>query len=163
MMTYNGYTYRSIDVDGGQPFNEIGRWDLGSTCYPNNATSGVRQLAVNNEGIPFAISQCTSSNLIHDCNKIAFYDKEEETWNPINPVGLPDTIYHSLITDSHDYNTLYLSTQNGVYISYNSGIIWERWDKGLPNVEIMQLLKDGDRIYAVTYGRGLWHRISDSW
>jgi photosystem II stability/assembly factor-like uncharacterized protein len=174
VITYNGSVYRSVDVDGSQPFNKVGRWELCSVCNTDRAISGVRQLAINNEGILFAISQCRRTCTddgsndcndcnTHDCNRIAFSDNGGQTWNTIGASDLPDSIYHSLIADSHDSNTLYLSTQNGVYISYNSGNTWNKWDEGLPNVEILQLLKNGDRIYAVTYGRGLWSRISGSW
>ena len=162
VMTYSGVTYKSIDVNAYKDFEEVGRWELERDCYPNTETSGVRQLVVNSKGELFAISQCSNPDLVH-CNRFARSFDGGENWKVIDNNSQPSSIYHSLLVDNNDPWTLYLSTQNGVYISTDRGEAWERFDSGLPNVEILQLLKDGNRIYAVTYGRGLWYIEPSTW
>ena len=42
--------------------------------------------------------------------------------------------------------------------SPDEGNIWSAYDVRLPNAPVGQMFRDGDFLYAVTYGRGLWRR-----
>jgi hypothetical protein len=60
--------------------------------------------------------------------------------------------------DPYDSNTLFAATDYGLYFTTNGGAEWEKENR-IPNVRIEQLkLRISDRrLFAVTYGRGIWY------
>jgi len=51
---------------------------------------------------------------------------------------------------------LFAGTENGVYISYDSGDHWEAFQLNLPTTAVRDLTIRGDDLVAATFGRGLW-------
>lgn len=74
--------------------------------------------------------------------------------NPVNCI-LIDPVLES---------RLFIGADLGVFKSENSGISWELWDQGLPNVPVFDLqLQPSKRLLrAATHGRGGWERKLDS-
>jgi photosystem II stability/assembly factor-like uncharacterized protein len=81
------------------------------------------------------------------------------TWQVRPGSNLPDIPVHVLLIDPDRASTLYIGTDLGVFVSFDSGVTWAR-DSSLPAVvtESLQIDKNGATkyLYAFTYGRGAW-------
>ena len=77
--------------------------------------------------------------------------------------NLPDTPVNSIVIDPAYPNTLYIGTDVGPFVSYNSGNSWNQLGTGFPIVAIDQIdLDPYHRIMAAaTHGRGAW-RLKDT-
>ena len=51
---------------------------------------------------------------------------------------------------------LFLGTTRGVYVSENDGYRWTRLGTDLPRVPVTNLVFENTKLYASTFGRGLW-------
>jgi len=64
----------------------------------------------------------------------------------------------SVIQDEEEPNLLFLGTDAGLYISFDKGEAWHKWDKGLPSVQIRDMAIQstfGDLVLG-TFGRAFW-------
>jgi hypothetical protein len=54
--------------------------------------------------------------------------------------------------------TLYVATDQGVFVSYTGGWLWLRLGRGMPLVPVDDIEYDGanDRLVAATFGRGIY-------
>ncbi|WP_299363210.1 T9SS type A sorting domain-containing protein [Winogradskyella sp.] len=80
------------------------------------------------------------------------------TWAPI-PWDLPNFSAQALTWQDNGKDGLYVGMNYGVYYTDNDlGTTWVPFNNGLPNVRINELeINTADnKIYAATYGRGLW-------
>jgi photosystem II stability/assembly factor-like uncharacterized protein len=77
-------------------------------------------------------------------------------WTDISG-DLPDLPTYTLALDSRS-NTLYVGTDDGVYVSTDQGTSWSRFGKGLPHAQVRDLEFNGDLqiLAAGTHGRGVW-------
>jgi hypothetical protein len=53
---------------------------------------------------------------------------------------------------------LYAGAAVGVFTSPDRGDHWYDFSTGLPNVELKELMWTQEDLFAVTHGRGVWHR-----
>jgi photosystem II stability/assembly factor-like uncharacterized protein len=73
--------------------------------------------------------------------------------------NLPNFSSQALAWQNNGNDGLYVGMNYGVYYTDNSmGNTWEIFNNGLPNVRIneLEINTANNRIYAATYGRGLW-------
>jgi photosystem II stability/assembly factor-like uncharacterized protein len=71
--------------------------------------------------------------------------------------GLGPTDYvHVVREDPSQRGLLYAGTQHGVYISYNDGDRWEPLSLNLPDVQIADLVVEGNDLVIATHGRGFY-------
>jgi photosystem II stability/assembly factor-like uncharacterized protein len=79
------------------------------------------------------------------------------TWTDISG-DLPDLPTYTLARDPSS-NTLYVGTDDGVYISTSQGGSWTRFGAGLPHAQVreLELLVDSQLLFAGTHGRGAWN------
>jgi len=81
--------------------------------------------------------------------------------NWLEPTGsnLPDIPVHVLVIDPDVHSTLYIGTDLGLFVSFDSGVTWAV-DSSFPAVvtESLQIDQNGGakHLYAFTYGRGAW-------
>ena len=63
-----------------------------------------------------------------------------------------------LFRSENSPDRLYIGTDIGVFVSDYNSAYWERFGSDLPNVIVMELEihKNDNKIFAATYGRGLW-------
>ncbi len=66
---------------------------------------------------------------------------------------------NAIVCHPEIWDTVYLGADAGVFVSYDEGASWSPIDDGLPNAQVLQVLIDGNYLYAVTHGRGLWRRV----
>jgi photosystem II stability/assembly factor-like uncharacterized protein len=80
-----------------------------------------------------------------------------QTWTQITD-GIPVDDFTRVIREDPEVpGLLYAGTETGLYVSFDNGANWQRWQgTGLPVVPIHDLLiKDGDLCLA-SHGRGFW-------
>lgn len=79
-----------------------------------------------------------------------------ETWDRIDN-GIPSDDFTRVIReDPNREGLLYAGTETGLYVSFNGGDSWERFQLNLPVSPIHDLkVKDGDLVVA-THGRSFW-------
>lgn len=79
------------------------------------------------------------------------------TWTNIS-AGLPDVSANSVIFDANPSNGFYVGTDVGVFYYVQASGSYLSFNQGIPFVPITEMELDllGNKIYAATYGRGLW-------
>jgi len=77
-------------------------------------------------------------------------------WTAITE-GLPDHDFTRVIrADPEQPGLLYAGTETGVYVSYDDGAHWERFQLNLPVTPIFDLIVKGSDLIAGTHGRSIW-------
>ncbi len=73
-------------------------------------------------------------------------------------MNLPGFVAQALVWQDNGDDGLYVGMNYGVFYTDNTLTEWETFNNGLPNVRINELeINTADnKIYAATYGRGLW-------
>tara|TARA_R110002050_G_scaffold100580_1_gene208171 strand:- start:120388 stop:123651 length:3264 start_codon:yes stop_codon:yes gene_type:complete len=64
----------------------------------------------------------------------------------------------SIIEDIENPNLLFLGTDDGLYISFNAGVKWQKWTEGFPTVSTKDLVihpREQDLVIG-TFGRAAW-------
>ncbi len=79
------------------------------------------------------------------------------SWSQIAK-ALPHNPINVIKEDPNDSNILYVGTDNGLYLSLDQGISFQRWATNLPNVPIHDLViqKEFDHLILGTHGRSLY-------
>lgn len=71
--------------------------------------------------------------------------------------GLPESgVARVVREDPVRKGLLFAGTENGVYVSLDSGSRWQPLQLNLPTASVTDLAIHGDDLVAATYGRGLW-------
>ena len=73
-------------------------------------------------------------------------------------MNLPGFVAQALAWQGNGEDGLYVGMNYGVFYTDNTLTEWEPFNNGLPNVRIneLEINKVDNKIYAATYGRGLW-------
>jgi photosystem II stability/assembly factor-like uncharacterized protein len=144
-----GEVYKKTNIDSDSAWEMTGSW-TGVTI-----DNGVKQLAVNpmHENRLYAITG----------NKVARSIDGGQNWHEIpgaspNELPLSDSKLFSIAAYPFDGQILFVSTNNGIFVTVDEGASWRTFDDGLPNVEIRQIIWSGVHLYAITHGRGVWRR-----
>ena len=79
-----------------------------------------------------------------------------QTWQRIND-GIPaDDFTRVIRCDPAKPGLLYAGTETGLYISFDDGASWQRFQLNLPVTPIHDLLIKNDDLIAATHGRSFW-------
>ncbi len=64
----------------------------------------------------------------------------------------------SVVQDTKEPNLLFLGTDAGLYVSFNKGGKWHKWNNGFPSVQIrdMKIQPTFDDLVLGTFGRAFW-------
>src|SRR5215208_1678730 len=77
-------------------------------------------------------------------------------WSRID-VGIREDDFTRVIhADPERQGLLYAGTESGIYISFDDGGRWQRWQLNLPVAPIHALLIKGSDLIAGTHGRSIW-------
>ena len=84
-------------------------------------------------------------------------DDKGVTWEDISS-NLPEIPVNKLVVDPQDTGYLYLATDAGVYFTDNNGETWQPAGTGMPLLVVndLRLHNPTRRLYAATYGRGIY-------
>ena len=129
----------------------------------NNISAG---LPSNPNITRIAVSSNTETTLWVSCsnynagNKVYKSMDAGTTWTNVS-TGLPNIPANCVTYDENSaigFDAIYVGTDLGVYYRDSSLTTWTPFNGGLPNVIIdeLEINYTNDRIYAGTYGRGLW-------
>ncbi len=79
-----------------------------------------------------------------------------QTWQSITG-GLPDNDFPRVIReDPVRRGLLYLGTETGLYVSFDDGANWQRFQLNLPVTPVHDLLIKNNDLIAATHGRAFW-------
>jgi photosystem II stability/assembly factor-like uncharacterized protein len=78
------------------------------------------------------------------------------TWTNISG-NLPPAPMYSVVIAPWDPSTLYVGTEVGVYATADGGAHWSTSNDGPANVVVEELFWLGNKLVAVTYGRGMFY------
>ncbi len=79
-----------------------------------------------------------------------------QTWQSITN-GLPDNDFPRVIReDPARQGLLYLGTETGLYVSFDDGANWQRFQLNLPVTPVYDLLIKNNDLIAATHGRSFW-------
>jgi photosystem II stability/assembly factor-like uncharacterized protein len=71
--------------------------------------------------------------------------------------GIPSHDFTRVIReDTQRRGLLYAGTETGLYLSFDDGANWQRWQGNLPVVPVYDLQVKGDDLIAATHGRSFW-------
>jgi len=78
------------------------------------------------------------------------------TWTRIVN-GIPgDDFVHAIREDPQKPGLLFAGTEHGIYVSFNSGAEWQSLRLNLPDLQVPDLLIDGDDLIIATHGRSFY-------
>lgn len=80
------------------------------------------------------------------------------TWRRLVDDNDVSSFVTSITQDVKEPNLLFLGTDAGLYISFNKGGKWHKWNNGLPSVQIrdMKIQSTFDDLVFGTFGRAFW-------
>ena len=78
------------------------------------------------------------------------------TWRRIdNGIAAGDYV-HAVREDPVRAGLLFAGTENGVYISFDNGASWSRFNRNLPVTQVPNLMVKDDDLVLATHGRSAW-------
>ncbi|WAC01239.1 glycosyl hydrolase [Lacinutrix neustonica] len=80
-----------------------------------------------------------------------------KTWKDLSE-DVPDAPINVIREDPVSDKTVYLGTDNGAYVSFNDGITWHAFSKGLPAVAVHDIViqEDTNDLLIGTHGRSIY-------
>jgi len=163
----NGIVYvcledRSSDDHSGRQLRvyENGCWFERSDGLPNHLHVWTVVPHPRNDQEAYALMTGLS-----DGEKIYHTTNRGRNWNNISG-NLPNVIMGDLVVHPSDDNILYLGTAMGCYRTRSRGLLWHRWNEGMPKAAIVMDFVGVDSlstkgqyfIVAATWGRSIWQR-----
>ncbi len=99
----------------------------------------------------------TEDSATNGINKIMYSSNGGQTWEPYAQ-GLPETPINDIVYTNKSASLLFIATEVGVYYRDEKMDSWQPFISGFPNVIVSELEINyaEKKLYAATYGRGLW-------
>ena len=82
------------------------------------------------------------------------------TWTKIVDGIRADAYVHAVRADPKRKGLLYAGTEHGVYVSWDDGAHWQSLSLNLPDVQVPDLVMEGNDLVIATHGRSMW-RLED--
>ncbi len=138
-----------ITRDAGQSWadvtpKDLPEWSTISIIEPSSVEAGTAYVAVDRHRL--------------DDNQPYIYATKNygKSWTRITN-GLPATSYvHSVREDPKHPSLLFAGTENGVFVSFDTGARWQPLQLNLPPAPIHDLAIHGDDLIVATHGRSFW-------
>lgn len=169
--------YTTILVIEPSPLERNMLWvgtDDGKVQYTTNGGQSWTDVSKNIKGMPQGswIVQIKASNktkgeallVANDYRRFnyapyAFRTKDYgKTWERIVDENDVTSYALSIVEDPLERNLLFLGTDDGLYVSINGGVSWQKWTKGFPTVPVKDLVihpRENDLVIG-TFGRAAW-------
>ena len=135
--------------DGGKTWTnvtppQLPRWTMINALEPDPHSDGGCYLA------------CTAYKS-GDNHPYLFRTKDYgKTWTKIT-AGIDSTHFTRVVrADPNRVGLLYAGTEQGMYLSLNDGVSWQKFQQNLPMVPITDLIIKDNHLIAATQGRALW-------
>jgi len=78
------------------------------------------------------------------------------TWSSITHGLDTDEVVRSVVVDPVRPGLVFVGTEAGLYLSFDAGSSWARWNNNLPPVPVYDMTVQGDDLVLATHGRGFW-------
>jgi photosystem II stability/assembly factor-like uncharacterized protein len=78
------------------------------------------------------------------------------TWAPITNSIAGDDYVHVVREDPKRAGLLFAGTEHGIYVSFNNGDEWQSLRLNLPDVQVSDLVIEGDDVVIATHGRSFY-------
>ncbi len=78
------------------------------------------------------------------------------TWTKVVGGIRADAYVHAVRADPKRKGLLYAGTEHGVYISWDDGAHWQSLSLNLPDVQVPDLVVEGNDLVIATHGRSMW-------
>lgn len=127
------------------------RADLGTPNLPNRYCERIAIAPGNSSRVYATFGGFSSSNVWRTSNNGV-------TWSDIT-ANLPAAPVNSIVIAPNDTNTLYVGTEVGVFGTSDGGGQWSTGNDGPANVSVDELFWLGNKLIAVTHGRGMFSII----
>lgn len=141
------YIYTATNTQLKKTTNGGQTWEL-----LHSSSSAITYIAVN----PLNPDQIyITKSGFNTYDKVLFYDGTN--WKDISG-NLPPVPVNTIVVENPDIQSIYIGTDIGVFYSdLNSGY-WVKLEGEMPNtvVDELEIHKSSGKLYAATYGRGLW-------
>lgn len=142
-----------MSTDNGASFRPIT-----GTGLPNRAITDLYVSPSNPDEVVLTVSGSGSGHVFRCTNPTA----TQPTWVNLSGVGpdaLPDISANCVTVDPTDPSTrIFVGTDVGVFATIDGGITWTNATEplGLPNVRVNEVDIRNNKLFAGTYGRGIW-------
>ena len=149
--TDDGRLHRT--VNGGMSWTDLSDRlpDLPADCWIPQV-----QISSTNENEIFVV---VNNYRLNDWSAYLYHSMDNgSTWNRIVDDSDVDGFVCSVLQDPEEPNLVFLGTDVGLYFSIDHGGSWQKWEKGLPNVQIrdMKIQTEHDDLVLGTFGRSFW-------
>jgi hypothetical protein len=135
--------------------NRLEKTTDGGATWTNVATTatGISYIAVH----PSNPQRLWITHASYSGNKVQASVDGGLTWTALNGT-LPNLPVNCIVYQNGSNDGLYIGTDVGVYYRDNTLTDWIPYQAGLPNVIVneLEITYNNNRIWAATYGRGLW-------
>jgi PKD repeat protein len=139
----------------------------GAVYFTSNGTATTPTWAQRNSGLP--ARGCTSLAVAPSGRVFATFGgyNSGNVWQSSNnglswqniSANLPAAPMNWIVVAPADTNTLYVASDVGVYGTSNNGGTWATGNDGPANVAVDKLFWMGNKLIAVTHGRGIWSTV----
>ncbi len=138
-----------VSRDNGTTWQNVTPADL-----PDNAMISMIEVSPHQAGKAYLAATCYKS----DDFQPYLYKTEDfgQTWTKMTN-GIPETVFTRVVReDPNRAGLLYAGTETGLYLSFDDGGTWERWQLNLPVTPLYDLVVKGTDLIAATHGRSFW-------
>jgi PKD repeat protein len=139
----------------------------GTVYFTANGTAATPTWNLRNSGLP--ARTCTSLAVAPSGRVYATFGgyNSGNVWQSSNngvswvniSANLPFAPMNSIVVAPADTNTLYVGSDVGIYGTSNNGGTWATGSDGPANVAVDQLFWMGNKLIAVSHGRGVWSTV----
>ena len=142
-----------ITKDGGKNWTDVYNRLPGA---PKNGW--IPQIDINklNAGAAFVV---VNNYRLNDWSAYLYHTSDYgQTWRRIVDDNDVSSFVTSVIQDEEEPNLLFLGTDAGLYVSFDKGGDWHKWDNGFPSVQIrdMKIQETHGDLVLGTFGRAFW-------
>lgn len=138
-----------VTKDGGKKWHNITPPDLLEESQINSI-----ELSPHNPKVAYVVASRFKFNNLKPL--IYFTDNFGKDWKKITTGIFSSDIVRVVREDPIKKGLLYAGTESGLYISFNNGEQWDRFQLNLPVCPITDLLIHQNDLIASTSGRGFW-------
>lgn len=142
-----------ITKDGGKNWTDVYNRLPGA---PKNGW--IPQIDINslNAGAAFVV---VNNYRLNDWSAYLYHTSDYgQTWRRIVNDNDVSSFVTSVLQDEEEPNLLFLGTDAGLYVSFDKGGDWHKWDNGFPSVQIrdMKIQETHGDLVLGTFGRAFW-------
>jgi len=140
-----------VTQDGGQNWNKVNIKGIPTATWVTQITASTYNVAE-----AFAV---LDDHRRDNWTPYVYHTKDfGKTWRPLVNSNNIDGYVYSFTQDPIEPNLMFIGAEFGLFVSFDSGVRWQKWTIGLPNTPISDLVihpRDHDLVIG-TFGRSFY-------